>query len=141
MRIAIASDHGGVDAKQALITFLEENGHEPLDLGTNNTDSCDYPDYAAAVAQALQGNKADRGVLVCGTGIGIGMAANKIRGVRASVCHDYYSAVMARKIFDCNVITIGGRVIGSEIAKQITKAFLATKCEDPDIVKEFEKVE
>jgi ribose 5-phosphate isomerase B len=126
MRIAIASDHGGVDAKQALITFLEENGHEPLDLGTNNTDSCDYPDYAAAVAQALQGNKADRGVLVCGTGIGMAMTANRFSDVRAAVVADTFSAAMCREHNNANVICFGARLLAIPAMERFLQVFLET---------------
>ena len=124
--IAIASDHAGVEMKGAVKAELEALGHRVLDLGTQGTESVDYPDFADAVAEALRQGRASRGVLVCGTGIGISMAANRHRHVRAAVCHDATSARLARAHNDANVLALGARLIGIEAAKDCVRAFLAT---------------
>jgi ribose 5-phosphate isomerase B len=124
--IAIASDHAGVEMRGAVKAELEALGHRVLDLGTQGPDSVDYPDFADAVAEALQQGRATRGVLVCGTGIGISMAANRHRHIRAAVCHDATSARLARAHNDANVLALGARLIGIEAAKDCVRTFLAT---------------
>lgn len=124
--IAIASDHAGVEMKAAVIAEIEAMGHRVLDLGTQGTESVDYPDFADAVAEALHQGRATRGVLVCGTGIGISMAANRHRHVRAAVCHDATSARLARAHNDANVLALGARLIGIEAAKDCVRTFFAT---------------
>lgn len=127
--IAIAADHAGYDLKALLVPELRSLGFEVLDLGTSGTDSVDYPDFADALARALERGQAKRGVLVCGTGLGIAIAANRYRWVRAGVCHDATTARLARQHNDANVLALGARVVGSEVAKDCLRAFLATEFE------------
>jgi len=127
--IAIAADHGGYDLKTLLIAEITALGFEILDLGTNSLESVDYPDFAAALARAIESGRVARGVLVCGTGIGIAIAANRHRGVRAAVCHDVTTARLARQHNDANVLALGGRVVGAEVAKDCLKIFLGTQFE------------
>jgi ribose 5-phosphate isomerase B len=127
--IAVASDHAGFDLKEILKRDLQEAGHEVLDLGTNSTQSVDYPDFGAAMADAVASGKAERGVLVCGTGIGISIAANRNAKVRAALVHDVTSARLAREHNDANVVAFGQRVIGTEPAREALKVFLSTKFE------------
>ena len=127
--IAIASDHAGFDLKEALKGVLQEAGFSPLDLGTNGPASVDYPDFADRLAQALADDKAKRGVLVCGTGIGISIAANRHRHIRASVVHDVTSARLTRLHNDANVLCLGARLIGSDVAKDCLRVFLETDFE------------
>jgi ribose 5-phosphate isomerase B len=127
--IAVASDHAGFDLKEILKRDLQEAGHEVLDLGTDSTQSVDYPDFGIAMAEALASGKAERGVLVCGTGIGISMAANRHPKVRAAVVHDVTSARLSREHNDANVVAFGQRLIGTETAREALKVFLNTKWE------------
>jgi ribose 5-phosphate isomerase B len=127
--IAIAADHGGFDLKSALVPMLQELGLIVLDLGTGSRESVDYPDYADAVAAALIEGRARRGILICGTGIGISIAANRHPGIRAALCHDSLTARLARQHNDANVLALGGRVIGIETAKDCLTAFLNTPFE------------
>lgn len=124
--IAIASDHGGFALKQELLALLKEKGYEYNDLGCYDTQSVDYPAYAAAVCREVLDGKAEKGVLVCGTGIGMSMAANKFSGIRAALATDCYSAEMTRQHNDANVICFGGRTIGPELARRILTIFLET---------------
>lgn len=125
MRIALAADHAGFELKQDLAAALLKQGHEVLDLGTHSTAAVDYPDCAASVAGALRDGRADRGVIVCGSGAGVSIAANKFPGIRAAVCHDCYTAQQAVEHDDMNVLCLGARVIGPALAHQLTRAFLA----------------
>ena len=127
--IAIAADHGGYDLKTLLIPEIAALGFEALDLGTNGPESVDYPDFAAVLARAIESGQVARGVLVCGTGIGIAIAANRHRGVRAAVCHDATTARLARQHNDANVLALGGRVIGAEVARDCLRIFLRTEFE------------
>ena len=127
MRIAIACDHGGYPLKNAVLQAITELGHEVLDFGTNNEKSTDYPDFAKQAALALLSDKADRSVVMCGSGVGICIASNKIRGIYASVCHDTYSAHQGVEHDAMNTLCLGGRVIGTELAIEIVKAFLNAK--------------
>jgi ribose 5-phosphate isomerase B len=127
--IAVASDHAGFDLKEILKRDLQQAGHEVLDLGTNSAQSVDYPDFGQAMADAIARGKAACGVLVCGTGIGISMAANRNPKVRAAVVHDVTSARLSREHNDANVVAFGQRLIGSEVAREALKVFLATKFE------------
>lgn len=127
--IALASDHGGVELKAVLKAEAEHLGFSTLDLGTDGPDSVDYPDFAQAMAAALKDGRASRGVLLCGTGIGISIAANRFGHVRAALVHDAYGARMARQHNDANVLVLGGRTMGSEIAKECLSIFLATPFE------------
>ncbi|MBW7836615.1 MAG: ribose 5-phosphate isomerase B [Sphingomonadales bacterium] len=127
--IAIASDHGGFELKTLLIEELKALGHQVLDLGCHSLDSVDYPDYAATLAAALADGRSDRGVILCGTGIGISIAANRYAHVRAALCHNGLTARLARQHNDANVLALGGRILGSELAKDCLREFLATPFE------------
>lgn len=129
LRIAMAADHGGVELKAALAQHLAAEGHEVVDLGTNDTERVDYPDYGVAVGQAVATGRADLGVAVCGSGIGIGMAANKVPGIRAATVHDETSARLARQHNDANVLCLGERLVGVEVAKGALDAWLAAEFE------------
>ena len=124
MKIAIASDHAGFELKQRVKALLLELKHKALDLGTRNTKPVDYPDFAEAVGLAVRNGKAERGILVCGSGVGASVAANKIPGVRAGLCHDHYSAHQGVEHDDMNVLVMGGRVIGESVALELVRAFL-----------------
>ena len=126
-RIALASDHAGFALKSALLATLEAWQIDALDLGTTGTTPVDYPDYATRMVACLAEGRAGRGVLICGTGIGIAMAANRYSAVRAAVCHDVTSAVLARRHNDANVLALGGRLIGEETARQCLRAFVDTR--------------
>ncbi len=127
--LAIASDHGGFALKQALMAHLRESGVEFEDLGTYSEESCDYPVYAEKLGRAVAAGEYEKGILICGTGIGISIAANKIRGVRAALCSDCYSAEMSRRHNNANVLALGGRVLGVELAKRIVDTFLTAPFE------------
>jgi ribose 5-phosphate isomerase B len=127
MKIAVAADHGGYPLKTVIVPFLRELGHEVLDLGTNSTEPTDYPDHARQVADTVREGKAERGVLVCGSGVGACVAANKFPGIRAAVCHDTFSAHQGVEHDDMNVLCLGARVIGPALAKDLIRAFLAAK--------------
>ena len=122
--IAIGSDHGGYNLKMEIIKHLEKNGYEVKDFGTSSCDSVDYPDIALPVAKAVISGECEKGILVCGTGIGISIAANKVPGIRAALCHDTFSARAAREHNDANVLTMGQRVIGPGLAGDIVAAWL-----------------
>jgi ribose 5-phosphate isomerase B len=128
-RVAIASDHAGLQLKTALAADLNRLGFEVLDLGTTNNDSVDYPDFADALAAAVRAGRIQRGVLVCGTGIGISIAANRHPELRAALCHDGLTARLARQHNDANVLCLGGRVIGPETAKDCLETFFSTAFE------------
>jgi ribose 5-phosphate isomerase B len=125
MRIAVGADHAGYALKESLAAHLREGGHEVLDLGTHSEERVDYPDFGAAVGRAVTGGDAEMGLCVCGSGIGIAIAANKIPGVRAATVHDVTSAHLAREHNDANVICIGERLTGPEVAKESVEAFLS----------------
>jgi ribose 5-phosphate isomerase B len=124
MRLALAADHAGYSLKQELGARLTQQGHSVLDLGTHSTAPCDYPDAAEAVANVIRDQQADRGIIVCGSGAGVSIAANKFPGIRAAVCHDTYTAHQAVEHDDMNVLCLGARIIGSALALEITTAFL-----------------
>jgi len=124
MRIALSADHAGYSLKQELAANLTQKGHDVLDLGTHSTAPVDYPDMAEVVALALVEVRADRGIIVCGSGAGVSIAANKFRGIRAAVCHDTYTAHQAVEHDDMNVVCLGARVIGPALATDIVDAFL-----------------
>ncbi|MCM2267211.1 MAG: RpiB/LacA/LacB family sugar-phosphate isomerase [Elusimicrobiales bacterium] len=124
MKIAIASDHAGYPLKAALLPLLKSLGHEPLDMGTDSPDrSVDYPDFAAAAAREILAGRAERAIVVCGSGVGACVAANKIKGIRAGLCHDTYSAHQAVEHDDINVLCLGSRIIGEALAFEIIAAF------------------
>jgi len=127
MRVALGADHAGFPLKQELAAYVKGLGYEVLDLGAHNADPADYPDYAEAVGQAVLTRKAERGLLVCGSGVGASVAANKLPGIRAAVCHDTYSAHQGVEHDDMNVLVLGARVIGVEMARELARAFLAAR--------------
>jgi ribose 5-phosphate isomerase B len=127
MRIAVGADHAGFPLKGTLLEFLTSQGHEILDLGTHNTEPVDYPDYAKAVGEAVLNGKADRGLIVCGSGIGACVAANKLPGIRAALCHDSYSARQGVSHDDVNVLCFGARVIGPALALEVLQVWLTAR--------------
>ena len=127
--LAIGSDHGGFALKQEVMEHLREKGVEYKDFGTYTEESCDYPEFGEAVARAVASGECERGIAICGTGIGISIAANKVRGVRAAVCGDCYSAEMTRRHNDANILCMGARVVGSGLAMKIVDVFLDTPFE------------
>jgi ribose 5-phosphate isomerase B len=128
MKVVIAADHAGVEYKQALIGLMKKEGFDVADLGIDNPNEADdYPDRAVDVASAIQEKKAERGILICGSAVGVSVAANKLKGIRAGVCHDTYSAHQAVEHDDVNVLCLGERVIGIELAKEIVLSFLNSK--------------
>ena len=145
MKIAIGNDHSAVEMKNEIKSFLESKGYEVLDQGTNSTESCDYPAYGEKVGKAVVTGEADLGIAICGTGLGISLAANKVKGVRACVCSEPYTARMSRLHNNCNVLCFGARVVGSELAKMIVEEWLKTEFEGGrhqrlvDMIMEIEK--
>ncbi len=129
LRMGVASDHAGLELKRALTAELEKRGIEVQDFGTNTADSCDYPDFAHALSQALEAGTISRGLLVCGTGVGMSIAANRHAGVRAVVCSEPLSAKMSRRHNDANVLCLGARVVGQDTALDILEAFLGAEFE------------
>jgi RpiB/LacA/LacB family sugar-phosphate isomerase len=125
MRIVIGADHAGFDLKEVLAEYLRHRGHEVVDVGTTSDEPVDYPDYAAAVSQAVLDGRAERGVLICGSGVGASVAANKIPGIRAGLCHNTYSARQGVEHDDMNVLVLGARVIGIALARELVDHFLA----------------
>lgn len=137
--IAIGSDHGGYSLKCEIMKYLDEKGIEYKDVGCNG-ESCDYPDIAVKVCAMINGGEAQKGILVCGTGIGISIAANKIDGIRAAVCTDEYTAKYTRLHNDANVLCMGGRVIGGGLAVEITEVFLGTEFEGGRHARRVDKI-
>lgn len=125
--IAIGSDHGGFALKQEVMAYLEDKGIEYKDYGTYTKDSCDYPVYAKKVANAILSGECEKGILICGTGIGISITANKFKGIRAAVCHDCFSAQATREHNDANILAMGARVVGPGLALKIVDTFLNTE--------------
>jgi ribose 5-phosphate isomerase B len=125
MTIALGADHAGYELKECVQAHLHQLGHEVLDLGTHSTAAVDYPDFAEAVGLAVRAGQAERGILICGSGVGACVAANKIPGVRACLCHDHYSAHQGVEHDDLNVLVLGGRIIGQALALELVSAFLA----------------
>src|SRR5215470_15499798 len=132
MRLVIGSDHAGFALKVAIGDFLRSLGHEVLDVGAFNQNPSDYPDFAEAVGRAVLDGKAERGVLICGSGVGASVAANKLPGIRAGMCHDTYSAHQGVEHDDINVLVLGSRVIGVMLAQDLVRAFLAAKFTNED---------
>jgi ribose 5-phosphate isomerase B len=139
--IIIASDHAGVDLKADIVALVSEAGHEIRDLGPADTSSVDYPDYAHAVAEAVVAGEAERGILICGTGIGMSLAANRHPQIRAALCHDAFTAEMARRHNDANVLCIGARSTGPGVAEQMVRIFLDTQFEGGRHQRRVEKIE
>ncbi len=129
MKIAIACDHGGLNLKKEIIKYLCEKGYDYLDYGTDSTDSCDYPDFALPAAEAVANGECDKGIVVCSTGIGVSIVANKVPGVRCAHCHDSYCAEFTRLHNDSNVLALGEKVVGIGYALKIVETFLITRFE------------
>jgi ribose 5-phosphate isomerase B len=127
MKIALAADHAGFEMKRDLAGKLAKDGHEVVDLGTHSSAAVDYPDYAEAVAEMLREGQAERGIIVCGSGAGVSIAASKFPGIRAAVAHDVYTAHQAVEHDDCNILCLGGRVIGPALAADIIRAYLGAE--------------
>jgi ribose 5-phosphate isomerase B len=130
MRVVLGSDHAGYELKQQLVDYVRELGHDVLDVGTNSAASVDYPDFSEAVGRSVIEKRADRGILLCGSGIGSVISANKMPGVRAGVCHDCYSAHQGVEHDDMNVLVMGARIIGIALAQDLVKVFLGAKFSD-----------
>ena len=129
MIIAMGNDHSGVELKLEIKAYLEEKGYEIMDLGTNSTESCDYPVYGEKVGRAVAAKEADLGILICGTGIGISLAANKVKGIRTCVCSEPFSAKLSKMHNNTNILAFGARVVGSELAKMIVDQWLEAEFE------------
>lgn len=129
MKIALACDHGGLNLKNLIAAYLKENGYEVIDFGTNTTDSCDYPDHALPAAEAVAGGVCEKGILICSTGIGVSIVANKVPGVRCAHCHDVYCAEFTRRHNNSNMLAMGEKVVGAGYALQIVETFLNTEFE------------
>ncbi len=124
MRVAVGTDHGGYLLKEIVIAVIREKGHEALDFGTDSKASVDYPDFAEKVGIAIQSGKADRGIVICGSGVGGCIAANKMQGIYAAICHDVYSAKQGVEHDGMNVLCLGGRIVGTELVKVLVQSFL-----------------
>lgn len=129
MKIGLGSDHGGLELKEYIREYLEEQGVEYVDYGTNSSDSVDYPDYGEKLAKGVVAKEVDRGIAICGTGIGISIACNKVKGIRAALCGDTYSARMSRQHNNANILALGGRVLGRDLAMEIVSIWLETEFE------------
>ena len=129
MKIAVACDPGGLNLKKAMIAYVEKLGHTVVDFGTNSTDSCDYPDFAAPAAEAVASGECDRGIVVCSSGIGVSIVANKVPGIRCAHCHDTYCAKYTRLHNDANMIAFGEKVVGEGLMEELVSIFLTTEFE------------
>ena len=141
MQIGLACDHGGFELKEELKAFLKSLGVEPIDMGTSSEDSVDYPDFGALVAEKVSRRELEKGILICGTGIGMSIVANKFSGVRAALVNDLYSSRCSREHNDANILIIGGRIIGKELAKEIVKVWLETPFAGGRHKRRLEKIE
>ena len=126
MKVAIGCDHGGIDLKDIVKLVLNDLGHEIDDQGCNSSDSVDYPNFAKAVSSLVKNGECERGILICGTGIGMSMAANRVPGIRAALCHEMFSARMSREHNDANILCLGARVIGQGLAAEIVRTWMTT---------------
>lgn len=127
MKVAVGFDHGGFPLKQTILDTVRAAGHEPIDMGTDSAESVDFPDFTEKVGRAIQNGEAERGIVVCGSGVGACIAANKMKGIYASICHDTYSAAQGVAHDDMNVLCLGGRVVGVELAVVLIQAFLGAE--------------
>jgi RpiB/LacA/LacB family sugar-phosphate isomerase len=128
MKIVIGSDHAGFELKEQIAALVRELSHEVIDVGTDNgTKAVDYPDYAEYVGKSVMNNQAERGILICGSGVGASVAANKLPGIRAGICHDTYSAHQGVEHDDMNVLVMGGRIIGLELARELVRSYLSAQ--------------
>ncbi len=140
MKIALGADHGGYELKEEINKYLKENGYEVKDFGTYSIESCDYADYSLQVAEAVANKEFNFGILICGTGIGISIAANKVPGIRAALCSDTFSAHATREHNDANILAMGQRVVGTGLALDIVKTFLESKFEGDRHLKRINKI-
>lgn len=140
MKIAIGSDHAGFGLKEDVLALLKETGSEVIDCGTNTTASVDYPDFGEKVARMVSAGEVDRGILICGTGIGMSMVANKFPNVRAALCNDLFSAKMSRLHNDANILVLGGRIIGKDLAAEIVRTWLDTAFEGDRHMRRLQKI-
>lgn len=141
MKIAIASDHGGFALKESIIKYIAELGYEYKDFGCESENSVDYPDFAFPAAEVVAKGEFERGILICGTGIGVSICANKVKGIRCALCGDVLSAELTRRHNDSNMLAMGGRIIGVETAKAIVKVWLETEFEGGRHVRRVEKID
>lgn len=141
MQIGLACDHGGFELKEELKAFLKSLGFKPIDMGTFNEDSVDYPDFGVLVAEKVSRGDLEKGILVCGTGIGMSIVANKFPGIRAALANDLYSARLSREHNDANILIVGGRIIGKELAREIVKVWLETPFAGGRHKRRLEKIE
>ena len=142
MKVVLGADHAGFALKQQIAALLEGDGHDVVDVGTHSTAPVDYPDFAEAVGEAVLAGRAERGVLVCGSGVGASVAANKVPGIRAAVCHDVYSAHQGVEHDDMNVLVLGGRIVGEAVARELVCAFVGARFTNEERhVRRLEKVE
>jgi ribose 5-phosphate isomerase B len=140
MRIAVGSDHRGFETKRRVVSLVQKLGHEAIDLGTNSAESCDYPDFAHQVARGVSERKFDRGILICGTGIGMSIAANKVPGVRAALCHDSVTAEMSRRHNDSNILCLSADLLGDELIERMIRIWLETEFEGGRHARRVEKI-
>ncbi len=140
MKISMAADHGGYELKNILRDYLKEKGHEIVDLGTNSEDSVDYPDYALLCAKEVLAKNVDFGILVCGTGVGISIAANKVKGIRCALCPSPEIAALTKKHNNANIIALGGRFTKPELAKKIVDAYMSADFEGDRHIKRLDKI-
>lgn len=140
MKIGIASDHGGLELKDYIVEFFEKEGIDYIDYGTNSNDSVDYPDYGRKLSESVVDGEVDRGIAICGTGIGISIACNKVKGIRAALCADCYSARMSREHNNANILALGGRVTGKDLAIDIVKTWLQGEFEGGRHQRRLEKI-
>jgi len=141
MQIGLACDHGGFELKEELKAFLKSLGIEPIDMGTFNEDSVDYPDFGVLVAEKVSRGELEKGILICGTGIGMSMVANKFPRIRAALANDLYSSRCSREHNDANILIIGGRIVGKELAKEIVRVWLETPFAEGRHKRRLEKIE
>lgn len=127
MKIAIGSDHGGYELKELILKYLQDNGHEPVDCGCHSLESVDYPDFAEKVCFEVRSNVCEAGILICGTGIGMSIAANRYTDIRAALCHEAFTSRMSKEHNNANVLCIGARVVGSEVALDIVRVWVSTE--------------
>lgn len=140
MKIAIGCDHNGLELKNVIIQLLKEKGIEFEDFGTMTKEPIDYPDIAEEVASSIVQEKYERGILICGTGLGMAIAANKVRGIRAATCHDIYSAERSRKSNNAQILTMGAQIIGPELAKKLIEAWLVSEFQGGDSKRKVKKI-
>ena len=140
-KLAIASDHAGFELKESIVAFLRDKGVTLEDFGPNNSDRVDYPDYGISIAKAIQENKVDRGILICGTGVGMSIVVNRFPGIRGTLCADLYTTKMCREHNDSNILIMGGRVIGKGLAEEIVSMWLDTPFEGGRHQKRLDKIE